>query len=220
MSEAIRVALCDDHAVVRNGLRRILEIEDGFEVVGEAGTVDEALAIARAERPDVFVMDVGLPGANGIEVSREIGEISPETAVLMLTVHDDIGYLRKAFGAGAKGYLLKDAADIELVQAIRDVSGGGKYVHPSLGAALLAEQSPTTRLKGPGGELSEREEEVLRCVALGLTNAETAAELFVSVRTVESHRAHIQQKLGVQGRAKLVQLAREQGLLDDEEPRP
>jgi two-component system, NarL family, response regulator NreC len=218
VSEPTRVALCDDHAVVRSGLRRILELEDGFEVVGEAGTAGEAIAIVRAERPDVFVMDVGLPGADGIDVARRIVEINPGTAVLVLTVHDDVGYLRKAFGAGAKGYLLKDAADTELVQAIRQVSGGGRYVHPSLGAALLAEPATHSRPNGPGGELSDREEEVLRCVALGLTNAETASKLFVSIRTVESHRAHIQQKLGVQGRAKLVQLAREQGLLDDEEP--
>lgn len=216
MSEMIRVALCDDHAVVRSGLRRIVADEPGFEVVGEAGTAEEAVAVARAERPDVFVMDLGLPGTSGIEATRQVVEVSPETAILVLTVHDDVAYLRKAFDAGARGYLVKDAADVELVQAIRQVAAGEEYVHPRLGAALLS-PSAAGHLVGPGGELSERELEVLRLVALGNTNAEIATELYVSVRTVETHRAHVQQKLGIKARAELVRYAREHGLLDEDE---
>ncbi len=210
----ITVALCDDHGIVRSGLRRILEAEPDMRVVGEAASAAAAVELAARTAPQVFVMDVGLPDASGITAAARIRTLNPTTRVLILTVHDDVAYLRQAFAAGADGYLVKDAADVELVQAIRVVAAGRRYVHPTLGAALLAEDAPT-RLAGPGGSLSEREEQVLRGVALGLTNAEIAAELIVSVRTVESHRAHIHQKLGVQSRADLVRLARQRGLLDD-----
>ena len=215
MTGLIRVALCDDHAVVRSGLRRIVDDEPDLEVVGEAGTAEEAVVVARAERPDVFVMDLGLPGTSGIDATRRIAEASPATAILVLTVHDDIAYLRKAFDAGARGYLVKDAADVELVLAIRQVASGEEYVHPRLGAALLS-AGAAGRVAGPGGELSEREVEVLRRVALGHTNAEIATGLYVSVRTVETHRAHVQQKLGLKARADLVRYAREHGLLDED----
>ena len=210
----ITVALCDDHHIVRSGLRRILAAESDMLVVGEAAAAAEAVELAGRATPDVFVMDIGLPDGSGIAAVGKIRAASGSTRVLMLTVHDDVAYLRRAFAAGADGYLVKDAADVELVQAIRQLAAGHQYVHPTLGAALLADDSPA-RLSGPGGELSEREEEVLRSVALGLTNEEIAAELFVSVRTVETHRAHIHQKLGVQNRADLVRLARQRGLLDD-----
>ncbi len=213
----IRVALCDDHTVVRSGLRRILDAEDGIEVVGEAANADDAVALATAERPDVFVMDIGLPGVSGIEATRRVRDASPNTEVLVLSVHDDVAYLRKAFAAGARGYLVKDAADVELVLAVRRVASGEEYVHPRLGAALLA---PVGRAGGPGGQLSERELEVLQRVALGYTNADIAAELYVSVRTVETHRAHLQQKLGFKARADLVRYARELGLLDGGDPAP
>lgn len=209
----VRVALCDDHGLVRSGLRRILDAEDDLEVVGEAGGVREAVLLARAERPDVFVMDLGLPDGSGIDATAEVRQASPGTRVLVLTVHDDIAYLRRAFDAGADGYMVKDAADVELVRAIRQVASGNQYVHPTLGAALLAPGAEPRSLGGPGGELSDREVEVLRCIALGLTNAEIAEQLFVSVRTVETHRAHVQQKLDIRSRAELVRFARETGLL-------
>jgi DNA-binding NarL/FixJ family response regulator len=212
VADRITVALCDDHAVVRAGLRRILEGDGGIEVVGEATTAAEAVAVAGAHQPDVFVMDLGLRGESGIEATRRVRAASPGTRVLVLTVHDDVAYLRAAFEAGASGYLVKDAADVELVLAVRRVAAGDGYVHPTLGAALAA-PGPRGRLTGPGGALSERELEVLRLVALGYTNAQIAAELYVSVRTVETHRAHIHQKLGVRARAELVRLAREAGLL-------
>ena len=216
MAEPIRVALCDDHAVVRSGLRRILADEADIEVVGEAGNATDAVVVAAAEQPDVFVMDLGLPGTNGIEATRQVLAASPATAVLVLTAHDDVAYLRRAFDAGARGYLVKDAADVELVLAVRRVASGEEYVHPSLGAALLAPEAAGARPSGPGGELSEREVDVLRMVALGHTNADIATALYVSVRTVESHRAHVQQKLGLKARADLVRVARDFGLIDDD----
>ena len=214
MPDIVRVALCDDHAVVRSGLRRILDAEDDLEVVGEAGTVKEAVALAASCLPDVFVMDLGLPDGSGIAATADVVRVSRATRVLVLTVHDDVAYLRRAFEAGAVGYLVKEAADIELVQAVRQVAGGKRYVHPTLGAALLAPDTPPARLGGPGGELSDRELEVLRMMALGLTNAEIGQRLYVSVRTVETHRSHIHQKLDVRNRAELVRRAKEAGLLD------
>lgn len=219
MTDAVRVGLCDDHSVVRSGLRRIIDAEPDLEVVGEAGSAADAIAVAGERRPDVMVMDIGLPDRNGISAIPDLLAVSPGTRVLMLTVHDDVAYLRRAFGAGASGYLGKEAAAIELIQAIRQVAAGGQYVHPTLGAALLAPDAPaapTTRVSGPGGALSDRELEVLRLVAFGLTNPEIAERLYVSVRTVESHRAHISQKLDARSRAELVRRALEAGLLDDD----
>jgi len=218
--QAITVALCDDHGVVRSGLRRLLDDEADIRVVGEAGSAEQAAAVAAAERPNVFVMDLGLPGTSGFEATRMVVEASPATRVLVLTAHDDIAYLRKAFQVGAKGYLVKDVADLELVLAIRQVAAGEEFVDPSLGAALLAPDAPGPRPGGPGGELSERELEVLRLVGLGYTNAEIAEALYVSVRTVETHRAHLQHKLGLKTRADLVRYARDVGLLEDGDPTP
>jgi two-component system response regulator NreC len=218
--DVVRVALCDDHRIVRSGLRRILEAEDDLVVVGEAGSISEAVSLAAADHPDVFVMDLGLPDGSGLTATAEVRRVSPLTRVLVLTVHDDIAYLRRAFEAGADGYMVKEAADVELVQAIRQVARGRQYVHPSLGAALLVTEAPAARRGGPGGDLSNREDEVLRLIALGLTNTEIAERLYVSVRTIETHRAHIHQKLDIRSRAELVRFARETGLLDDTPPTP
>ena len=217
MADRIRIALCDDHAVVRSGLRHIIDAEHDLEVVGEAGSAAEAVEVATSTHPDVFVMDLGLPDRSGIAATADIRGVSPETRVLVLTVHDDVAYLRRAFDAGATGYLVKEAADVELIQAVRQVAAGRQYVHPSLGAALLAPDAPAARPAGPGGELSEREVEVLALVANGLTNAEIAERIYVSVRTVETHRAHIHQKLNVRTRAELVRVARDAGLLEGDD---
>lgn len=213
MAERTRIALCDDHPVVRSGLRHILDAEPDLEVVGEAGSAAEAVAVATSTQPDVFVMDLGLPDRNGIAATTDVCLASPRTRVLVLTVHDDVAYLRRAFAAGAVGYLVKEAADTDLVQAVRQVASGKQYVHPTLGAALLAPEAPAARPAGPGGELSPREVEVLVGIADGLTNGEIAEQLVVSVRTVESHRAHIHEKLNVRTRAELVRVARDAGLL-------
>jgi two-component system response regulator NreC len=220
MTDRVRVALCDDHAVVRSGLARVLADEADLEVVGEAGSAAEAVRLAASEHPDVFVMDLGLPDANGIEATRRVSEASPATRVLVLTVHDDVAYLRKAFDAGATGYLVKEAADVELVEAVRVVAAGGRYVHPTLGAALLAPEPERARPGGPGGELSDREVDVLRLIALGHTQADIAERLYISVRTVESHRSHIHQKLGLRTRADLVAFTRQAGLLEGDEAAP
>ena len=216
MDEIVRVALCDDHAVVRAGLRAILAAEPGFEVVAEAGTVADAERIAREHLPDVFVMDLNLPDGNGLDGTRKVLAASPTTRVIVLTVHDEVAYLRRAFEAGATGYLIKEAADLELVQAVREVAEGRRYVHPRLGADLLTSAtSEPDRPSGPGGELSERELDVLRLIARGYTNAQMADELHVSIRTIETHRAHIQQKLGVRSRSELVEAANAAHLLDE-----
>lgn len=212
MDEPIRVLLCDDHTIVRAGLRRVLEEHDDLDVVAEAATAAEAVARSRDTHPDVVIMDVGLPDANGIDATRQLLTDEPDVAVVILTVHDDLGYLRRAFDAGARGYLVKDAADTELVSAIRAVAAGGEHVHPRLGAALMRAAEQPGPLTGPGGELSAREKEVLGLVALGLTNVEIAERLYVSVRTVETHRSHIHRKLGTRSRADLVRLARRAGL--------
>jgi len=224
VTDVVRVALCDDHAVVRRGLQLILEAEPDLTVVGVAGGVAEAIVLAEATRPDVFVMDLGLPDGNGIDATAELRRVSPATQVLILTVHDDVAYLRSAFAAGAAGYVVKEAADTELVDAVRQVAAGRRYVHPTLGAALLGAPGPdvgpsghaASGLAGPGGELSQREVEVMRFMAMGLTSAEIADRLYVSVRTIETHRAHIHQKLDVRNRAQLVRRARDAGLLDNQ----
>lgn len=215
MSVSISVVLCDDHRVVRTGLRLILEAEPDIAVLAEAGTAEEASAAAAEHHPDVVVMDIGLRGTNGIEATRMVRSQSPPTRVLMLTMQEDVAYVRQAFSAGATGYLLKDAADTDLVTAVRAVAVGQAYVHPSLGAALLAAPDPGRRVAGPGGELTDREESVLRLIARGHTNAEIADELFLSVRTVETHRMHLTQKLQRHSRAELMAVARDHGLLDE-----
>lgn len=150
MAEPIRVALCDDHTMVRSGLHRILAEEAGIVVVGEAGTADEAVQLARRTRPDVIVMDLGLPGPSGIAATGWVRRASPNTLVLVLTAHNDVAYLRRVFAAGASGYLLKEAADIELVQAVRTVASGRQYIYPTLGAAALHIGAGSERPTGPG----------------------------------------------------------------------
>jgi two-component system response regulator NreC len=202
-----RVVLADDHAVVRSGLRLLLESEAGCEVVAEAGDADTALRYVRGHRPDVLVLDLNMPGGTSLEVVEEIARSIPETKVVVLTMQDDPEFARQAMGAGALAYVLKEAADDELVEAVARAARGETYLNPRLGAQLAA--TPT----GPPGDLSPRELEVLRLIALGHTNNEIAGQLFLSVRTIESHRAHIQQKLALGTRAELVRYAMDNGLL-------
>jgi two-component system response regulator NreC len=211
---SIRVLIVDDHAVVRSGLRRVLEAEDDIEVVAEAGDMRGAVFEARAQKPDVVLMDVVMPGPTGIEATPAVLKEAPETKVLVLSMQDDPRYVREAFSAGATGYVLKEAADAEVVDAVREVSGGGRYVHPALGARLVAAEAEE-RARTDEDPLSDREREVLRLLALGHTNQEIAEMLYLSVRTVETHRAHIMQKLRLSTRAELVRYAIEQGLLEE-----
>jgi two-component system response regulator NreC len=211
----ISVVLVDDHAVVRSGIRLLLERQDDIEVVGEAGNAKDALFRARALKPDVILLDVVMPGESGIEVLPRLLEESPETKVLVLSMQDDPSYVREAFAAGAQGYVLKEAADDELVSAVREIANGGRYVHPTLGARMVAADAEE-RAAAEADPLSEREREVLRLLALGHTNQEMAEKLYISVRTAESHRAHIMQKLRLSTRAELVRYALSHGLLTDD----
>lgn len=212
----IRVLIVDDHAVVRSGLRHVLEAESDIEVVGEASDMSEAVLEARAQKPDVVLMDVVMPGASGIEATPAVLKEAPEAKVLVLSMQDDPRYVREAFSAGASGYVLKEAADTEVVGAVREVAGGGSYVHPTLGARLVTAEAEE-RAREEDDPLSEREREVLGLLALGHTNQEIAESLYLSVRTVETHRSHIMQKLRLSSRAELVRYAIENGFL--EEPR-
>jgi two-component system, NarL family, response regulator NreC len=210
----IRVLLVDDHAVVRSGLRLLLDREEDIEFAGEAGDADAAEREARREKPDVVVLDVTLPGRSGIEAMPAIKAAAPGARVLVLSMQDDPSYVREAFAAGAMGYVLKEAADTEVVAAVREVAAGGRYVHPALGARLVAADADA-RARQQDDPLSDREREVLRLLALGHTNQEIAKMLYISVRTAETHRAHIMQKLRLSTRAELVRYALANGLLDE-----
>ena len=210
----IRVLIVDDHAIVRSGLRHVLDAEEGIEVVGEAGDAQHAVFETRAQKPDVVLMDVVMPGKSGIEAIPEVLKDAPDAKVLVLSMQDDPRYVREAFAAGAAGYILKEAADTDVVAAVREVAAGGHYVHPSLGARMVAADAEE-RKRAAADPLSDRERDVLRLLALGHTNQEIAAQLYISVRTAETHRAHIMQKLGLTTRAQLVRYAIGQGLLED-----
>lgn len=223
-STPVRVLVVEDHNVVRSGLRMVIESE-GHEVVGEAESgekairaLDELLAGPEGSRPTVVLMDLMMEGIGGIEATRRVKRDWPDLPVLVLTMASDRGYLREAFSAGASGYVLKDAADDELADALVAVAEGGRYLHPSLGAELAKAEEEGKR--GPttdhGVPLSEREVEVLRLVALGYSNKEVADELYISVRTVETHKTHIMQKTGLRARSDLTRFARGAGILDAE----
>jgi two-component system response regulator NreC len=211
----IRVLVVDDHAVVRSGLRALLDREDEIAVVDEASTADEAVFRMIEHKPDVLLMDVTMPGTSGLEAIPKLLQASPATRVLMLSMHDDPRYVREAFAAGASGYVLKEAADTEVVAAIRTVAAGQSYVNPSLGARM-AEAEAKSAAEAKADPLSEREHEVLRMLALGHTNQEIAKALYISVRTAETHRAHIMQKLGLASRADLVRYALAHKLIEAE----
>jgi DNA-binding NarL/FixJ family response regulator len=209
-----RVLIVDDHAVVRAGLKLLVDGQQDLETIGEAGSAREAIFEARSLKPDVVLLDVVMPDQNGIEIVPQLLKENPESKVLVLSMQDEPRYVREAFEAGASGYVLKEAADSEVVAAIREVAGGGRYVHPELGARLVAAESEE-RKRAEDDPLSEREREVLRLLALGHTNQEIAKQLYISVRTAETHRAHIMQKLRLQSRAELVRYALDQGLLEE-----
>lgn len=216
--EKIRLLLADDHSVLRAGLRHLLNAQPDMEVVGEAADGLEAVQAAAELAPDVVLMDLSMPGIGGIDATRRIKAALPATKVLVLTMHDDSGYLREAMAAGASGLVLKQAADTELLSAIRTVHAGRAMVFagPSFepaqgGLPWPRERAETDRRKGLA-LLSEREKDVVRLLALGHTNQEIGAMLFISVKTVDSHRSRIMEKLGLSRRADLVRFAVENGL--------
>ena len=206
----ITILLADDHQVVRAGLRLLLEAEDDFQVVSEAGDVASTERRVAAHRPDVLVLDVHMPDGSSIPAIPRIRESTPETRVVVLTMQDDPELAREALRAGATGFVLKDAAEADLIQAVRLAAAGRTYLDPELAARLAAAGPAGT---APPDDLSARELEVLRLIGLGHTNGEIAAQLYLSVRTVESHRAHIQQKTGRSSRADLVAYAREHRMI-------
>jgi two-component system, NarL family, response regulator NreC len=203
------IVIADDHAVMRSGLRMLLDATDDLEVVGEAGDVDETIRKLKAYKPDVLVLDLHMPGGPSREAIPEMREASPATRIVVLSMQDSAAYVREALRAGALGYVTKEAADKELVEAIRLAASDQSYLQPKLGVRLATEPEQI----GPPDDLSEREVEVLRMIALGHTNAEIGEQLFLSVRTVESHRAHIQQKLRLNKRAELVKYALDHGIV-------
>jgi two-component system, NarL family, response regulator NreC len=204
----IRIVLADDHEVVRSGLRLLLETEPDLEVVAEASDIDGARRYVRGHHPAVLVLDLNMPGGSSLEAIPAIREESRETQIVVLTMQQEPAFAREALSNGALGYVLKEAAAEELVEAVRRAATGESYLNPALGARLAAQ--PTVERDN----LSEREIEVLRLIALGHTNAEISGQLYLSVRTVETHRAHIQQKLRLSSRAELVGYALERGLVD------
>ena len=211
----VRVLIVDDHAVVRSGLRLLLDAEEDIEPIGEAGSARDAVFQARALKPDVILLDIVMPEQTGLDALPQLKRENPEANVLVLSMQDEPRYVREAFAAGASGYVLKEAADTEVVAAVREVAAGGRYVNPELGARLVAADAEAVKL-AEEDPLSDREREVLRLLALGHTNQEIAKELYISVRTAETHRAHIMQKLRLQTRADLVAYALERGLLEAE----
>ncbi len=214
-ADEVTVVLADDHAVVRKGLRLLVDAEPGLRVVAEAGTVPDALRMARAHRPSVIVLDLNMPGGSSLEAIPTLLADAPTTAIVVLTMQNEPSFARQALQAGALGFVLKEAADDELLGAIRLAAEGETYLNPRLGARLAAQPPEPV---GPPDDLSDREVEVLKLIALGHTNAEIAGQLYLSVRTVESHRAHIQQKTRQSSRAELVRYALTNGLVELNDP--
>ncbi len=217
----VRILLVDDHSVLRAGLRMLLNSQAHLQVIGESGDGREALALAETLQPDLILLDLSMPGLSGIEALPVLRRLAPGARILILTMHDDVGYLRQALRKGAAGYVLKKAADSELLSAIQVVMHGEVYIHPAMTGTLVKEMMPEIESRAePGASLdpwqvlSDREREVLRLVARGHTNSEVAAQLSLSVKTVETYRARGMEKLGLRTRAQLMQSALEKGLLD------
>ena len=210
-AHAITIVLADDHVVVRRGLRMLLEGEEGLRVVAEAGDAEGALRHVKAHRPAILVLDLNMPGESSLAAIPRLLEASADTAIVVLTMQSEPAFARQALQAGARAYVLKEAADDELIEAIHAAARGDTYLNPRLGARLAAAPAEP---EGPPDELTGREVEILRLIALGHTNGEIAKQLYLSVRTVETHRAHVQLKLGRTSRAELVRYALEHGLVE------
>jgi two-component system response regulator NreC len=206
----ISIVLVDDHEVIRSALRVLLDAEPDFEVVAEGGDAETGLRYVGGHKPDVLILDLHLPGISGLEAIPLILERSPKTKIVILTMGDNLASVREALQAGVHGYILKEAAQEDLVQAVRLASEGRRYVQPALGARIGAESA-----SGPDN-LSDRETDVLRLIALGHTNQEIGELLNLSVRTIESHRSNIHSKLDLSHRSELVRYAIEHHLIDIE----
>lgn len=212
---SIRILIADDHGVLRAGLRALLSAEPELEVVDEASSGNEALSLANELQPDLILLDISMPDLGGIEVTRRLKEMLPNTRVLILTVHEDESLLQEAIQAGASGYIVKRAVESELIDAIRAVWRGDLYIHPAMTRALLKEMSPSqsSNNEAPVESLTPRETDVLRLIAQGYTNRQMADMLSISVRTVESHRSNLMGKLDLHSRVELVRYAKENNLI-------
>ena len=218
MPEQIRILLVDDHAVLRAGLRALLEAEPGFLVVGEAGTGEEGVAKTSALKPDVVVMDLSMPGAGGLEAVRGISALGQETRVLVLTMHGEEEHLLPVLEAGGSGYVNKRSADEELIEAIRTVARGDVFLYPSAAKLLLRglKQKTEAGEEDPLDKLTEREREVLAHTVEGFSSSEIGKKLFISPKTVDTYRSRIMEKLGLHHRSELVRFALQKGLLKAE----
>ena len=214
--EKIRLLLVDDHALVREGLRQMLSTQPGLEVIGEAPNGSIALAMVKKQRPDIVLMDITMPGMNGIEATRAINDMGLGVKVLGLTVHENVEYFFRMLVAGASGYILKGASSVELVSAIRSVYQGGVFVSSAVTSHMVNEYSlyKDIALKAGQEGLTARETDVLRLIAKGLTNQEAADALNISIYTVQTHRANIMRKLGLENRQQLMAYAIRKGYVD------
>jgi len=216
--ERIRVLIADDHPMFRHGMRALLDSVPDVEVVGEAGTGDDAIALAEASSPDVILMDIKMPGINGLEATRRIVQASPGAGVLVLTMHENDEYVFQALRAGASGYMLKEAADTELITALHVVRSGQFYLSPTAQSVMVGDYLQRVRSgeeKDSYSSLTEREREILKLVAEGYTNNQIAERLVISPKTVDTHRTHVMDKLNLHSRAELVKYAMRRGLLED-----
>ena len=212
---AVTIILADDHHIMRQGLRMLLEAEEDFRVVAEAGDGREATRLAERFTPDILIVDVMMPGLNGLEVTRQVGKRSPHTRVIMLSMYSNEAYVLEALRNGAAGYVLKEASATDLIRAVREVIAGRRYLGPPLSEHAIKAyvQKAQDDLLDPYETLTTREREVLQLAAEGRTNADIAAALFVSPRTVETHRAHLMHKLGLHSQADLIRYALRRGIL-------
>jgi two-component system response regulator NreC len=210
----INILIADDHAIVRTGLRALLRSEPGLQLVGEATGGYEAIELVGKTRPDILILDLSMPDLDGIAVTRQLKPQYPDLRILILTVHEDEAMLREAIRAGASGYIVKHAAEAELIAAINTIRRGDLYVDPAMLRVLLVE-SPRPRTEQPASPdpLTPRETDVLKLIVQGYTNRQVGEELGISVRTVEGHRANLLEKLGLRTRVELVRYARERGLI-------
>ena len=216
---SMNVLIVDDHGLIRAGLRALLDNEPDIQVVGEAADGNSAVVLTKELAPDIILMDISMPGINGIETTGQVKQVSPQTQVLAMTVHEDESMLREMIRAGASGYIIKRAPEAELLRAIREIAHGNMYIHPSLTRALLKDVSPNLNKKNEERVvLTAREKEVLYLLSRGYTNRQIAQELSISPRTVEGHRANLVGKLGFSSRMELLNYAEENGLLDDFKP--
>jgi len=213
---SVRILIVDDHAVVRAGLRALLDAEPDFQIVGEAADGQTAVALAGTVSPDVMVIDMNMPGLNGIQVTRQVADKLPNTRVLILTLHADANYLRQALEYGAAGYILKSAVELQIINAIRTVANGDMFIDPAMTMTLVRNMSTTSHPPAEHTqELTHRERAILRFVAHGYTNREVAEKLHLSVRTVEGHRANLLNRLGLTNPIQIARYAMQKGLLDE-----